>query len=246
MLSHPKLVLSVAGGPLVNKEADHLAVPDGVFHIWNNRWKIEIEAAHLFSNLAKDLFTYAGPDDPIGKMAERAASDELRHAERCKQILSQSPIPLKELTPHIYTQLGPVTDSVHERILYTSVAVCCVTETLSTALLIDMQKKAEPGLISNTIREILVDEVKHSQIGWAQLARSSKETNVSWLTQYIPSMINEALRTDIRPMIGISNKQTDLSRWGILLAHRANTIMQDTIANVIQPGLKEFGIQVLV
>jgi hypothetical protein len=215
------------------------AAPDAVFRIWNNRLKIELEAAHLFSQMAHDLRLLYGADDSVAKMSEAASSDERRHAVRCQEIVNFSRVPLVLKTPIYHSQMGPATH-VQDRLSYACVAVGCVTETLSTALLIEMRKRAAPGIIHNTISEILIDEIDHSRIGWAELARVAKSRDVSWLSQHIPAMINEALQTDVRPILNKTEK--DLSEWGILPPTDARAIMTQTLQEVIAPGLCEYGI----
>ena len=213
--------------------------PDPVFRVWNNRLKTELEAAHLFSQMARDLTLLRGANDEIAKMSQAASDDEKRHAGLCQEILRFNRAPLEPLNPVYHSQLGPLT-KIQDRLLYACVAVGCVTETLSTALLIEMRKRAAPGIIRRTIEEILVDEIDHSRIGWAELARASRTENISWLSQFIPAMINEALQADVRPIV--SQSQNDFSQWGILPATDAKEIMAQTIHEVIAPGLKEYGI----
>jgi hypothetical protein len=217
--------------------------PETVFRLWCHRLKIELEAAQIFSNLAKDLYRLYGPTDPIGKLCEEAMQDELRHAVLCKEILSYSPIPFAEPKLPEQIQLGPQNRSLHDKILYACVAVGCVTETLSTALLIEMRNRAAPGIVHNTVHEILVDEISHSRIGWGELSRASKHRDTSWLSQDLKWMLDEALQTEIKPMLSFAEGQRDLSAWGILPPEESNAVVQKTIAEVVLPGLANFGVQ---
>jgi hypothetical protein len=237
----------------VSKTLKALAeAPDSVFRIWSLRQRIEIEAAGLFAQLGRDLTTLRGPDDEVKKMAEAASRDEYQHADLCQAILDEGThsyntvvtrANLNSAPPNQATYLGPLDATLENRVLYTCVALGCVTETLSTALLTDMRDKAETGIIKDTVHKILVDEISHSRIGWAELARASEERNLSWLAQFIPDMIGEALNTDIGPMLSREEKHLDLSRWGILSPARAHDLMNDTVNTVIRPGLKHFGIK---
>jgi hypothetical protein len=236
--------LLAAGALLVTKFSDSLSdAPDAVFRVWRYRLRIEFEASALFDFLSEDLKRLYGPVDLGASFAKTAADDELRHAERCRQILAHAQAPLPELTPSAVDYLGPRAASLQDRVLYTSVAIGCVTETLSTALLVEMHKRADPGLIKNTIHEILTDEVNHGRVGWAELSRQSLQRDVSWLHSFISPMIQEALTSDVKPMLTPATTTfQDLSRWGILPRSEALAIMEDTIEQVILPGLQHYGI----
>lgn len=216
--------------------------PEIVFRIWNNRKAIELEAAVLFKRLGRDLSELRGPYDPVVLLAKEAANDELKHAELCQKILDLNPNYLKPIAPQLHTEMGPKNFRLSERVLYTCVAMSCVTETLSTALLVEMRTRAEEGLIKETVHQILSDEVNHSRIGWAELARAARSQDVSWLTRYIPKMLEAALVSDIAPMLSSREAQMDLSRWGILAPHEAKEIMARAVAEVIVPGLEKYSI----
>lgn len=221
-----------------------MQAPDAVFRVWRHREKIEIEAAHLFNKMSVGLSSLWGENDAIAILANKAATDELRHAERCRKILSFSKTPH---TPFVLKEdvvLGPKTLSLEDQVLYSCVAVGCVTETLSTALLVEMHKRAADGLIRETVHEILTDEIGHSRIGWAELARAAEKRDISWLQNHIPAMIHAALTTDVKPMLNSNEGKRDLSEFGILPPIQAQALMKETIHEVVLPGLKKFGLKV--
>lgn len=225
------------------KEGGGNQIPSAVFRVWRNRQRIEIEAARLFSLLAEEIEGWRGPEDPVAILARQAAKDEMRHELLCREILALSSEPLELGVPGAY-RLGAKEFSVAKHVLYASVAIGCVTETLSTALLIEMRKRALPGLIRDTVHEILEDEVDHSRIGWAELALQSKHSDVTWLAAYVPSMIEDALNGEIDAMLDSDSSKLDLSPWGILPAKEAQRIMQETLVIVVRPGLARFGIHI--
>ena len=214
-------------------------IPQYVFRIWNHRHRIEIEAAHLFHHLGEEMGKVWGLQDPIVQLCFQSANDELRHAERCQQILDLSSKPIKKEIPDTHLVLGPQHHEIHDRVLYACVAMGCVTETLSTALLLRMRQCAQHSLIKEIIHEILEDEINHSRIGWAEIARYSQTKDPSWLSPSIEKMIQAALQTDIEPMINPQN-QIDLSPWGILTAKESREITSETIKSVIIPGLRNY------
>lgn len=234
----------VAGDLVVNntcESIDSLArAPEMVFRVWNHRLGIENEAAALFDKLSLKLRMIYGDQDPLAAMALESARDEQRHANLCRKILEQSTFPLSLHSNHPFNEIGPRHLCVEDQILYCSIAVSCVTETLSTALLIQMRDLAAPGLIRDTIHSILTDEINHSRIGWAELKRYSDRKNPRWIGAFVPAMVTEALQTEVTPMT--SSTPENLSEWGILPRAQAREIMQDTLEQVIRPGLQNYGI----
>ncbi len=216
-------------------------IPAPVLRVWQNREKIELEAAAVFSTLAKDLVEIRGENDPVAILARDASTDELRHAQLCRDILEikEKPRPLD-----FNVQLGPLHLTSQQRVIYACLAMSCITETLSTALLFEMQRKAQHKIIRKTVREILKDEINHSRIGWAELARSTGNQDLQWLKKYIPRMIQEALRSEIRPMLSFAEGKEDYSEWGVLTPSKSKELMSDTISSVVLPGLKNFGIDI--
>lgn len=215
-------------------------VPDAVYRVWRYRDRVELEAADLFGRLASEIRALRGPSDEVAALSQRAAEDEKRHSVLCRRILSHSPIPVETLEPNLGLSLGPKGLSREGGVLYAAVAMGCVTETLSAALLVNMQPKAGPALFRNTVHDILVDEIRHSRLGWAELARAASETEVSWLSAHIPGMIRDAIRSDIKPMV--PKAEIDLSHWGVLPYSVARPLMEQTVNEVILPGLAKFGI----
>lgn len=214
--------------------------PAEVFQIWRNRESIEIEATVIFKQLGHDLQALYGKDDLTALLSLKSSDDELRHAKMCQEILSYDHNrEYSALIPDFKVQFGPQYLTDKQRVLYMSLGVCCITETLSTALLIEMHERAFSGIIRETIREILVDEVDHARIGWAELNRQSHSEDISWLKEYLPTLVKEAFSSDIAPML---KPNQDLSIWGILSPNDAKPIMEATLEKVIYPGLKKFGI----
>ena len=226
-----------------NENLSLAAAPETVFHVWHHRQRIEIEAAGIFGRLADDLADLRGGDDEIVKLVRQSSEDELRHARYCQDILSFSRKSFTPPPPNVSFDLGPAGLNREDRIIYTCVAACCITETLSTALLVDMYKKAARGVIKETVYKILADEVTHSRIGWAELARVSKTRNLNWVSSYVPQMIHAALVSDVGPVLNRTDAQADLSMWGILSPFRAKEIMTEAMTTIIVPGLSRFGIE---
>ena len=208
--------------------------------MWRYRERVDDEAAALFAALADELDLAHLPS--LASRARTAADDERRHALRCRAIVSACDPSLPALAPRAIS----VAPATHEpdparRALYASVAMGCVTETLSCALLVAMRDDAELGPTRAAVDEIVKDEIEHSRIGWAHLATAAARSDVTWLAPHITAMHAAALTHDVAEL-PTSDATPDLSRYGILPRARVTAIVDATWRDVIVPGLAHHGI----
>lgn len=207
-----------------------------VARIWQHRERIEHEAAVLFEHHAGELAAIGAPA-AVTRLARQAAADERDHARRCRALVDRFNPGLPPLEPAPTVPLGPRRASRRDRALYTSVAMSCVTETLSAALLLHMRARASDPLVAETVHHILKDEIDHSRLGWAHLAAEAQRADVTWLAPHLPGMLRSAMTTDLEPMTS-----PDLSAYGILAPDEVAGIVDRTVATVIAPGLARFGV----
>src|SRR5258706_3397685 len=107
---------------------------DDAARIWAFRARAELEAAARFGRLATRL-AGAGADATVVRMARSSASDEARHATLCADLVRHFG---SEPSPHAVIDVpnvAPVGLLLREQVLYEVVALSCITETLSAALL---------------------------------------------------------------------------------------------------------------
>ena len=213
-----------------------LSAHDRAARVWLHRERIEREAAALFQELGRELLL-AGHTE-LGRRAFRAGSDEHRHAARCRELVAAlgGAAPFE---PARHIVLGPRELSARDRMLYAAVAVGCVTESLSCALLIVLRDSATHSRVRATIDEVLVDEIEHARIGWAILAAEASCRDVGWLAPYLPAIAAAAVDDDVRPMSG----DAELAGLGVLPRAHVQALVNETWTSVIEPGLARFGIR---
>jgi len=212
---------------------------------WRLRERTEHEASALFRRLAADLQAAGAPPE-LSELATRSADDELRHAVHCRKIIDALVPGLAPLAPDLAIRLGPASSSAADRALYASVALGCVTESLSTALLIELRPGAEAGVVREALDVILEDEVRHSRLGWAYLAHEAARRDVAFLTPAVPAMLRAALEAE-SASTGLALEESEresLRAWGILPPSDVARITRSTIEHVIEPGLARFGVSV--
>lgn len=205
-----------------------------VGRVWQHRERVEREAAALFEHHAGELAAVGAPAAVV-ELARRAADDERDHAARCRALVDRFSPGLASLPPAPAEPLGPRELSRRQRALYASVALSCVTETLSAALLLAMRARARDELVADTVHRIARDEIDHSRLGWAHLAAAARAGYVAWLAPHVPAMLRAAVAAEVAPATA------DLSGYGILSRAEVDHIVHRTITTVIAPGLARFG-----
>lgn len=209
--------------------------------VWLVRERTEHEAAALFAQLARDLASCAAPDHLVA-LAARCGADELVHAQHCREIVGELDPTAAPLRHDASITLGPPGAGPPARALYASVALGCVTESLSTALLIALRPRASRAVVRRALDVILEDEVRHSRLGWAVLAHVASREDVRWLQRHVPAMLHAALDGELPPATG--GAPESLAAFGILDRDEVRRICEQTIESTITPGLARYGIDV--
>ena len=205
--------------------------------VWLHRERIEREAAALFQELGRELLLTGQTE--LARRAFRAGSDEHRHAARCRELVAAL-AGSRPFEPARHIVLGPPELCARDRALYAAVAVGCVTESLSCALLLELRETATHPLVRATIDEVLKDEIEHARIGWAILAAEASARDIAWLAPHLPAIAAAAVDEDVRPMTG----DDELAGLGVLPRTRVQALVSETWATVIGPGLERYGIRV--
>ncbi len=206
--------------------------------VWLHRERIEREAAALFTSLGHQLDAIG--HTALARRAEAAGADELRHAARCRELVTTLGGTLSS-TEHARTiVLGPPHLPARDRVLYTAVAIGCVTESLSCALLLALREAATHPKALATIDEVLKDEIEHARIGWAVLAAEASRRDVGWIGDRLPAIAAAAIDEDVQPMAG----DDELAGLGVLPRGRVHALVTETWTTVIGPGLERYGIAV--
>lgn len=210
--------------------------------VWRHRARAEMEAAARFTRLAAEL---AAGDAvaPVIAMARAAAADELRHAERCANLVRAfdgEPFELGAMPAA--RAVAPNGLASRERLLYEVVAMSCVTETLSAALLGALVERATDSLVRETMHGILRDEVDHARLGWAHLAAERERGVMDVVGPSLPAMLAGTVSEELFASWAEHPAQETLSGLGALDRADRRRIFCDTLSQVIFPGLQRFGV----
>jgi hypothetical protein len=134
------------------------------------RAELELRGAAAFTAVTQALIEL-GAHARVLTLSARAIAEELRHSQiylelACAYLGGEVPAPT--VRP-IEVPRHPGAPPRLERMLHV-VGMCCVNETMACAFLELCLAGAESDRLRGALREVLADEVKHAQIGWAYLA----------------------------------------------------------------------------
>ena len=218
--------------PVIESDAARAA------RVWRHREGVEREAAALFETLGVELAAFGYCE--LAVRAATAAKDERRHAARCRAIveaLTGTTVWTAEPPRRLVLGLAALTH--RDRVLYAAVAVGCITESLSCALLLELRELTTHPIVTETVAEILRDEIEHARIGWAVLAAEAAARDVGWLATHLTAMRRAAVAEDVTPMTG----EPALAGLGVLPRTRVRELVETTWASVIEPGMSRYGIR---
>lgn len=206
---------------------------------WAFRTRVERDAARRFARLAGAIPAF-DPDSPLPPLLRRAADDEIRHAALCAELSAAYGKPVGEAGEDI--AIAPAGLGPRAAVLYEVVAACCITETESVATLTTLLAEAVEPRVESALRDIARDEVAHSRMGWAHLAREAGLYDVSFLSPLIPTMLSGTVDGGLFAPADAELESPGLLRHGVLPHSQKRAIFAGTLEGVVFPGLEKFGI----
>jgi hypothetical protein len=221
--------------------SDEAIVRERVAATWAFRTRAEIEATARFARMANDL-AEVGASEVVVQGAADASADELRHRDLCARLAAKwgEPNAVNHEPPK--TRIGRSEMDPRDRLLWEVVAVCCLAETLNTALMTRCMEVARDEDIRSTLHELLQDEVRHARLGWAHLAAERAQGRGQFLGDLLPLMLDASIEPGF--LEGkLSIPWTDaLYAYGELPWAELVRLYRETFNLVIFPGFDAAGI----
>ncbi len=212
--------------------------------VWRQRRRVERQAAQRFERLAREL-AGVGADAAVIALAQTAAEDERRHAALCETLVVHfggAPSPPDDAV--VAAPIGIRGMTKRQRVLFEVVAMSCVTETLSTALLGALVERASDPHVYDTMHSILRDEIQHSRLGWAHLAAEHAAGASDIVGVHLPAMLEATVRDELFSGDGEHDLQDRLSGMGALSRGERLDTFCKVMTTVVFPGLQRFGVDV--
>ncbi len=212
--------------------------------LWAFRARVELEAAARFEDLGARLRALDAAPEVCG-LAARASEDERRHHAMCVELARYFGVEPSSFAPAPPMPVGLGRKDPRERLLAEVVAMSCVTESLSTALLIEMRREATVARVREVAHEVLRDEVDHARLGWAHLASEvSRGVDVGWLGPRLPDMLAATVHEELfGPPEPDPGAALQLEGRGGLRRRTRCDVFVATMEGVVFRGLERVGVR---
>jgi hypothetical protein len=208
--------------------------------LWAHRATAELDAAARFDRLVT-LLRDAGAKRVVVDMAREAVDDEHRHHTRCVALAQRFGARVPEARGRAPALAAGHRTAV-EQAIYETVAMSCVTESLSTALLMEIRAAAVDDEVAATVDEILRDEVDHARLGWAHLAAESPRRDLAFVGPRLPAVLAHTVDEEIFATDDGGPLALEVAGYGGLPRPRRRDVLVRTMHDVVFPGLRSHGI----
>ena len=210
---------------------------------WRFRWQVELEAEVRFARLARRLEGLGAPA-PLAELARKASADERRHAAHCARLAAALGEPVPAAPPPPPPEVAPSALAEEDAVTYELTAACCVTETVSVAVLTALLPAArDPGLRA-ALRELAEDEVGHARLGWAHLAVAAARGRTAFLAPHLPAMLQGSVDEDLFGAGPPDAEDRALLALGVLPHSAKRELFVHSLEAVVFPGLAGAGVEV--
>lgn len=223
---------------MTNRHLESIAIT------WAQRAQAELGAERRFRQLAEQLADL-GAQSTVIVLTRNAQEDEGRHAVMCAQVAREyghsTGFERFSTSTHIQKSWSQ-RQSPEERLLCEVTLMCCITETFNASLLNSIYGASPRTATRKVIHQILKDEVKHSQIGWAHLTSEAQKRDCYFLADYLDEMLDISVKDDLFLPVPEDLEDTDSFGYGVMpMALRLNQF-KETMDQVVLPGFERFGI----
>jgi hypothetical protein len=210
---------------------------------WHERMRQEHLAVGAFSLLARELAAH-GCSSVVLSLVTRAACDEVRHAEICRQfavaLLGPSEVPARfGGLPKVPMHAGATAAA---RTLYHVVEMCCLSETITGVYFTEMLARATDPVAREAVESLLEDEIDHGRVGWAYLAERASERSLGDLGKALPDMLTRTLRGVLGGKVA-SADTAKLEACAHLGPRAAADVYRRAVRDVILPGFETLGVE---
>jgi hypothetical protein len=183
-----------------------------------------------------------GAELVVVRGAQSASEDEARHRDLCAELARQ----WGEAHANDYVaprmRVGRADMDRRDRLLWELVAVCCISETMNTALMTRCMEVVKEEAIKKTLHELLKDEVRHSRLGWAHLAAERAAGRGDFLRDVLPLMLEASVEPGFLDGASQAAWTDAMYDYGELPHAELVSLYCETLDQVIFKGLEAMGI----
>jgi len=209
---------------------------------WRERMRQEHLAVGAFAILTQEL-AHVGCDGTVLELVARASADEVRHAEICWRMavtmLGTKAVPrawrgLPKLPPHMGTDAST-------RALLHVVEMCCLSETLTSVVFVEMHGRAKHPGARAVVESLLEDEIDHGRVGWAYLATRARSETIAGLTEALPAMLERTFGRALRERGRVEDDDA-MEAFGYVRDGACADLVRRALRDVVMPGFETLGV----
>ncbi|MEE2787537.1 MAG: hypothetical protein VX589_09375 [Myxococcota bacterium] len=214
-----------------------------VGHTWAHRASSKAVASLRLAALSNALRAHQAPQDTVS-VCHRSAIEAQKHAQACLKIAESFGQTVDIESVQRPGPLAPATLTIEHRILYELVAISCIQETLSGAVMGQVYQQAQYPPVKLTAHVIFKEGIWHSRLGWDFLGKVSQEGPITWLSVHLIELLELTADHELRRGVLSGPDQPEKAAYGQLSTAAAHRIFKDVINQVVLPGFESFGIDI--
>lgn len=208
---------------------------------WRQRMINEFSSAGVFEALARQLEVEEFAAE-LSDTCAGFASEERRHGVLCGAVVEalggQALAPAPERPPFPLHHDAPPRAAVLRNVIH----ICCMSETIAVALIGAERLEMPDGELRELLTEIWSDEIGHARFGWRlleRLAHTADAEERAAVERYLPLAFRH-VEAHERTFIPDLEAPPGGAVLGLCSGRQARGLVEETIAEVIRPGLRRW------
>lgn len=210
---------------------------------WMKRSEAEYLAISTFAVLTIDLAAAAAPAD-VMSLCNRAAIDEIRHAELCLRMASIYLGQQKQPAVKMSTLPDDPKKSRRAQAIANTLLVSCASETYATTILCTARDQSSDPVTREVLTAIYSDEVQHARLGWSYLRYCidrDGQRAIDAAAEMVPIAIRGVANVVETPRPNQPIPDV-LRKHSIMLPAEERVVFSSCVREVIVPGFEALGI----
>ncbi len=229
-----------------------VALLDRARAAWNGRAQSEYLSIQVMTRFMAEVLA-AGDPIEVQAGAVMAIEDEVRHTALCVGVVEA--LGMTATLPPLGTSEAAefLALPAAQRALGTAITMLAINETVSVALIEDLQRRATHPVIKAVLDATLADEDEHGDFGWAYVAASLSRFDADGhdYARACATTALEALHAPARRTVaGMAPALRELSRWpepelahwGLRSPEREALVIVGAVEQRVMPRLAALGL----
>ena len=210
---------------------------------WARRAELKAEVGLRFHALSNAIRAHGAPKGVI-ELCQRAAQDTQIHVDLCQRIATDFGVIAQVEDVQRPGPLAPMTLRIEHRILYEMVAISCIDEALSGAVLGRVYQATKYPPIRLAAHRLFQDSIWHSRAGWGYLGAMQQQHSVNWLAVHLIELLERTVQHEICRDDANPSRGSALPDYGELTTIDRTSAFKEVVNTVILPGLESYGIDI--